>query len=57
MKDIILTILGVSLYMDELHKACITKYLDTAHQFAQCNMFICRKEVIDDYCSWLFYWR
>lgn len=30
------------------------EYLDTADHFAQCNMFICKKELIDKYCEWLF---
>lgn len=41
--------------LDEFHKNCIRQFLNTAPYFAQCNMFICRKEVIDKYCEWLFY--
>lgn len=30
------------------------EYLKTADHFAQCNMFICKKELINKYCEWLF---
>ena len=26
----------------------------SAKKFAQCNMFICRKEIINEYCNWFF---
>lgn len=31
----------------------ITDYM-SRHTLIQCNMFIARKEIIDDYCTWLF---
>lgn len=40
--------------LDEFHKNCIRQFLNTAPYFAQCNMFICKKEIIDEYCEWLF---
>lgn len=40
--------------LDELDRNFITYFLEHTSHFVQCNMFICRKEIIDEYCTWLF---
>lgn len=35
-------------------KDFITSCLKTLTYFGQCNMFICKKEIIDEYCNWFF---
>lgn len=32
----------------------IMQCLKTLTYFGQCNMFICKKEIIDEYCNWFF---
>lgn len=35
-------------------KDFIMNCLKTLTYFGQCNMFICKKEIIDEYCNWFF---
>lgn len=38
----------------EEEKTFIMNKLKTLPYFGQCNMFICKKSIIDDYCNWFF---
>lgn len=40
--------------LNDDEKAFILNDLQTSTYFAQCNMFICKKQIIDDYCNWFF---
>ena len=48
-------------YLEEVIKEFYSEYEDSFHylmyssnSYSPCNMMICRKELFDDYCEWLF---
>lgn len=41
-------------FLPKKEKDYFLQQFNTSKRFAQCNMFICRKEIINKYCDWFF---
>jgi hypothetical protein len=40
--------------LDDDYREFITNAIENKHYFAQCNMFICTRNLLNAYCLWLF---
>lgn len=40
--------------LDDEYRDYITNAIYSSHILAQCNMFICKRPLLHEYCSWLF---